>query len=104
MGVIQQDGQLELRELTAASLDKLLEGHSTLQTQQLQLHQGQELMETSLNNNLERLAQEKALIASGQELVAQLVQDITKRMGEGTSQPFSFQRLSQVTLTSCVSF
>lgn len=39
-------------------------------------------MESSLRDNLQRLSQEKALIASGQELVAQLIQGITKRMGE----------------------
>ncbi|MEQ2247267.1 hypothetical protein ILYODFUR_007600, partial [Ilyodon furcidens] len=73
-------GQLELKELTAASLDKLLEGHSALQYQQDKLHEGQEHMEGSLRENMERLGQEKALIASGQELVAQLIQGITKRM------------------------
>ncbi|XP_035996921.1 protein brambleberry [Fundulus heteroclitus] len=73
-------GQLELKELTAASLDKLLEGHSALQSQQGKLHEGQEQMESSLRDNLQRLGQEKALIASGQELVARLIQGITKRM------------------------
>lgn len=38
-------------------------------------------MESSLRDNLQRLSQEKALIASGQELVAQLMQGITQRMG-----------------------
>lgn len=75
-----KEGQLELRRMTAASLDKVLEGHSTLQAQQSKLYEEQEQMETSLKNNLERLGQEKALIASGQELVAQLIQGITQRM------------------------
>ncbi|KAM7387738.1 hypothetical protein PAMP_023958 [Pampus punctatissimus] len=75
-----KEGQLELRELTAASLDKVLEGHSALQAQQGKLHEGQEQMESSLKDNLERLGREKALIASGQELVAQLIQGITNRM------------------------
>ncbi|XP_071342462.1 protein brambleberry isoform X2 [Trachinotus anak] len=75
-----KEGQLELREMTAASLDKLLEGHSALQAQQGKLYEGQGQMENSLKDNLERLGQEKALIASGQELVAQLIQGITKRM------------------------
>lgn len=73
---------MELRELTSASLDKLLQGHSALQVQQGKLWEGQEQMESSLRTNLERLSQEKALIASGQELVAQLIQGITRRMGE----------------------
>lgn len=76
-----QNGQLELKELTAASLDKLLDGHKALQTQQGKLHEGQEQMESSLRANLQRLSQEKALIASGQELVAQLIQGIMQRMG-----------------------
>ncbi|XP_026201587.1 protein brambleberry [Anabas testudineus] len=75
-----KEGQLELRELTAASLDKLLQGHSALHAQQGKLYEGQEQMESSLKDNLKRLTQEKALIASGQELVAQLIQGITKRM------------------------
>ncbi|XP_054645006.1 protein brambleberry isoform X2 [Dunckerocampus dactyliophorus] len=75
-----KDGQLELREMTAASLDKLLQGHSALQDRQVKLHEGQEHMESSLRDNLQRLGQEKALIASGQQLVAQLIQGITERM------------------------
>ncbi|XP_047444239.1 protein brambleberry [Mugil cephalus] len=75
-----KEGQLELKELTSASLDKLVEGHSALQAQQGKLYEGQEQMESSLRDNLQRLGQEKALIASGQELVAQLIQGITKRM------------------------
>lgn len=74
---------MELKELTAASLDKLLDGHNALQAQQGKLYEGQELMEGSLRDNLERLGQEKALIASGQELVAKLIQGITQKMGEG---------------------
>lgn len=77
-----QVGQLELKELTAASLDKLLDGHKALQAQQRKLYEGQDQMESSLKNNLQRLSQEKALIASGQELVAQLIQGITQRMGK----------------------
>ncbi|XP_022076314.2 protein brambleberry [Acanthochromis polyacanthus] len=83
-------GQLELKELTAASLDKLLEGHSTLRAQQGKLHEGQEQMESSLKDNLDRLGQEKALIASGQELVAQLIQGITQRM-ENVSEHLQIQ-------------
>ncbi|XP_008276425.1 protein brambleberry isoform X2 [Stegastes partitus] len=83
-------GQLELKELTAASLDKLLEGHSALQAQQGKLYEGQEQMEGSLKDNLERLGQEKALIASGQELVAQLIQGITQRM-ENVSEHLQIQ-------------
>ncbi|KAL6108389.1 uncharacterized protein ACO6RY_18922 [Pungitius sinensis] len=75
-----KEGQLELKELTASSLDKLLDGHSALQAQQGKLYEGQGQMESSLKDNLERLGQEKALIASGQQLVAQLIQSITKRM------------------------
>ncbi|XP_044055337.1 protein brambleberry isoform X2 [Siniperca chuatsi] len=85
-----KEGQLELKELTAASLDKLFEGHSALQAQQGKLYEGQEQMEGSLRDNLERLSQEKALIASGQELVAQLIQDITKRM-ENVSEHLQIQ-------------
>lgn len=63
-------------------MDKLLDGHSALQAQQGKLYEGQGQMESSLRDNLQRLNQEKALIASGQELVAQLIKGITQRMGE----------------------
>ncbi|XP_051739533.1 protein brambleberry isoform X1 [Ctenopharyngodon idella] len=75
-----KEGQNELREMTAASLDKLLEGHSALQLQQGALKEGQEQLDASISENLERLAQEKALISTGQQLVAQLIQGITQRM------------------------
>ncbi len=73
---------MELKELTAASLEKLMDGHKALQDQQGKLYEGQEQMENSLRDNLERLGQEKALIASGQELVAKLIKGITKKMGK----------------------
>ncbi|CAL8254848.1 unnamed protein product [Merluccius merluccius] len=75
-----KDGQVELKELTAASLDKLLQGHNALQAQQVELWEGQGQLESSLKGNLEQLGKEKALIASGQELVARLIQGITHRM------------------------
>ncbi|RXN04590.1 brambleberry-like protein [Labeo rohita] len=78
--VHDQEGQKELREMTAASLDKLLEGHSALQLQQGALKEGQEQLDASISENLQRLAQEKALISTGQQLVAQLIQGITQRM------------------------
>lgn len=40
-------------------------------------------METSISGNLEMLAEEKALIASGHHLVADLIEGITKKMGTG---------------------
>ncbi|KAM9832043.1 protein brambleberry [Neosynchiropus ocellatus] len=85
-----KDGQLELRELTSASLDRLLAGHGTLQSQQAELRAGQELMEDSLAQNLRRLGQEKALIASGQELVAQLIQGVAQKM-ENVSENLQLQ-------------
>ncbi|XP_068446143.1 protein brambleberry [Clinocottus analis] len=87
-----KEGQLALKDLTAASLDKLLDGHGALQDQQRKLHEGQGQMESSLRNNLERLGQEKALIASGQELVAKLIQAITKKM-ENVSEHLQVQGL-----------
>ncbi|XP_026095379.1 protein brambleberry-like isoform X2 [Carassius auratus] len=75
-----KEGQKELKEMTAASLDKLLEGHSALQLQQGALKEGQGQLDASISQNLQRLAQEKALISTGQQLVAQLIQGITQRM------------------------
>ncbi|KAF7702002.1 protein brambleberry [Silurus meridionalis] len=75
-----KEGQRELRDMTAASLDRLLEGHSALQLQQGALKEGQEQLDASISNNLQRLAQEKALISTGQQLVAQLIQGITQRI------------------------
>ncbi|KAI1888808.1 hypothetical protein AGOR_G00172560 [Albula goreensis] len=75
-----KDGQQELKEVTAASLEKVLLGHSALQEQQGALQQGQDQLESSISSNLQRLSQEKALIASGQELLAQLIKGITQRI------------------------
>ncbi|XP_076863218.1 protein brambleberry isoform X2 [Brachyhypopomus gauderio] len=75
-----KEGQRELRDLTAASLDRLLEGHSSLQLQQGALKEGQEQLDASITTNLQSLAQEKALISTGQQLVAQLIEGITHRM------------------------
>ncbi|XP_048114065.1 protein brambleberry isoform X2 [Alosa alosa] len=75
-----KEGQKELRDLTAASLDKLLDGHNVLQLQQGVLRDGQEQLDASISANLQTLAQEKALISTGQELVAQLIQGISQRM------------------------
>ncbi|KAG2458523.1 BMBL protein, partial [Polypterus senegalus] len=75
-----KDGQMELKELTSASLDKVLSSQSSLLEQQSVLKEGQSKLETSIDTNLERLAQERALIASGQQLVAQLIENITWRM------------------------
>ncbi|KAL1022693.1 hypothetical protein UPYG_G00031110 [Umbra pygmaea] len=75
-----KEGQQELKELTSASLERLLEGHGALATQQEVLWEGQDKLQNSLSSNLERLGQEKALIASGQELVGQLIQGIMQRM------------------------
>lgn len=76
-----KEGQKELREMTAASLDKLLEGHGTLQLQQHLLKEGQDQLDSSISENLQQLAQEKALISTGQQLVAQLIQGVAQRMG-----------------------
>ncbi len=84
-----QEGQKELREMTAASLDKLLEGHGTLQLQQGALKEGQQQLDASISENLQRLAQEKALISTGQQLVAQLIQGITQRMGQSHKNAFN---------------
>ncbi|KAG7268747.1 hypothetical protein CRUP_034581 [Coryphaenoides rupestris] len=79
-------GQAELKDLTAASLDKLQLGHRALHDQQGVLRAGQGQLESSLRVNLEQLGQEKALIASGQELVARLIQDITHKMEDVSDQ------------------
>ncbi|XP_062858781.1 protein brambleberry [Trichomycterus rosablanca] len=75
-----KEGQQELRDITAASLDRLLEGHSALKLQQGALMEGQEQLDASISANLQRLSQEKALISTGQQLVAQLIQGITQKI------------------------
>ncbi|XP_053498093.1 protein brambleberry isoform X2 [Ictalurus furcatus] len=75
-----KEGQRELRDMTAASLDRLLDGHSALQLQQGALKEGQQQLDASISANLQRLTQEKALISTGQQLVAQLIQGITQRI------------------------
>ncbi|XP_067416192.1 protein brambleberry-like isoform X2 [Emydura macquarii macquarii] len=75
-----KDGQEELKELTAESLHQVVSSQHELLLQQEKMQDSQEQMESSIHSNLEQLTQEKALIASGQQQVAQLIEGITKRM------------------------
>nr|XP_006131757.1 protein brambleberry-like [Pelodiscus sinensis] len=75
-----KDGQEELKELTAESLHKVVSSQQELLLQQEKLQDSQLQVESSIHSNLEQLTQEKALIASGQQQVAQLIEGITKRM------------------------
>ncbi|KAM5158386.1 protein brambleberry-like [Mantella aurantiaca] len=77
---ILKDGQEQLKELTSDSLQKVLSSQSDILSQQEQLQTNQEKMETSISGNLELLTEEKALIASGHHLVAEMIQGITKKM------------------------
>ncbi|KAE8599869.1 hypothetical protein XENTR_v10017374 [Xenopus tropicalis] len=81
-----KDGQEELKELTSESLQKVVSSQNELLGQQELLQNNQEKMENSINGNLEMLAEEKALIASGHHLVAQLIEGITKKMENVSSQ------------------
>lgn len=60
----------------------MVRGQHELLVEQERLQGGQEQMASSLRGNLEQLAQEEALIASGQQQVAQLIEGITRKMGE----------------------
>ncbi|KAL8181539.1 UNVERIFIED_CONTAM: hypothetical protein K2H54_005578 [Gekko kuhli] len=75
-----KDGQEELKELTSESLQNVVSSQQEMLTRQARLQGGQDQMEESIHSNLDRLAQEKALIASGHQQVAQLIEGITKRM------------------------
>ncbi|XP_072266649.1 protein brambleberry-like [Pyxicephalus adspersus] len=83
---ILKDGQEELKELTSESLQKVLSSQSDILSQQEQLQNNQEKMENSITGNLEMLAEEKALIASGHHLVAEMIEGITKKMENVSSQ------------------
>ncbi|XP_029448065.1 protein brambleberry-like isoform X2 [Rhinatrema bivittatum] len=73
-------GQEELKELTAESLQKVVSSQQELLLQQDQLQDSQTQMESSITDNLQQLAQEKALIASGHKLLAQLIEGISEKM------------------------
>ncbi|XP_034980347.1 protein brambleberry-like [Zootoca vivipara] len=75
-----KSGQEELKELTSESLQKVATSQEALLAQQEKLQGSQMQMGESLHDNLDQLVQEKALIASGQQQVAQLIEGITKRM------------------------
>ncbi|XP_069813069.1 protein brambleberry-like isoform X2 [Dendropsophus ebraccatus] len=75
-----KDGQEQLKELTSESLQRVLSSQNELLNQQEQLQNNQEQMESSITGNLEKLAEEKALIASGHHLVADLIEGITRKM------------------------
>nr|XP_008119123.1 PREDICTED: LOW QUALITY PROTEIN: protein brambleberry [Anolis carolinensis] len=77
---ILKSGQEELRALTSESLQRVVGGQERLLAQQEAFQGSQEHMEESIQRNLAQLAQEKALIASGQQQVAQLIEGITRRM------------------------
>lgn len=78
----RQRSQEELKLLTSESLQRVVSAQEELLTRQETLRGGQAEMEDSLSSNLEHLVQEKALIASGQQQVAELLEGITRRMGE----------------------
>uniref|UniRef100_A0ABM5GDJ1 Protein brambleberry-like isoform X1 n=1 Tax=Pogona vitticeps TaxID=103695 RepID=A0ABM5GDJ1_9SAUR len=75
-----KSGQEELKTLTSESLEKVASGQQDLLVQQERFQNSQEQMEASIQGNLAQLAEEKALIASGQQQVAQLIEGIMKRM------------------------
>ncbi|KAM3927753.1 protein brambleberry-like [Leptodactylus fuscus] len=75
-----KDGQEELKELTSESLQRVLSSQNDLLTQQEQLQNNQEKMEGAISGNLELLGQEKALIASGHHLLADMIEGITRKM------------------------
>ncbi|XP_062424556.1 protein brambleberry-like [Rhea pennata] len=75
-----KEEQAALRELTAESLQRALSGQRELLAQQERLRGSQGQMETSIHSSLEQLAQEKALLATWQHHIAQLVEGITEKM------------------------
>ncbi|KAF7237184.1 Protein brambleberry [Varanus komodoensis] len=80
-----KSGQEELKALTSESLQKVVSSQQELLAQQEEFRGSQGLMEESIHSNLDQLAQEKALIASGQQQVVQLIEGITQRMEEVSS-------------------
>ncbi|XP_048338903.1 protein brambleberry-like [Sphaerodactylus townsendi] len=82
---ILKNGQEELKVLTSESLQNVVSSQQELLLQQAKLQGSQDQMEEAIHGNLGQLAQEKALIASGHQQVAQLIEGITKRM-ENVSQ------------------
>ncbi|XP_032896845.1 protein brambleberry-like isoform X2 [Amblyraja radiata] len=74
---ILKDGQAELRELTAASLEKLVNSQKLLLQQQEQLEAWRQDVESSINANLEKLAQGRAVPTGGHQLIAELIEGIT---------------------------
>nr|XP_028594376.1 protein brambleberry-like [Podarcis muralis] len=77
---ILKSGQEELKELTSESLQKVATSQEAILAQQEKLQGSQVQMEESIHDNLDQLVREKALIASGQQQVAELIEGITKRM------------------------
>nr|XP_033786275.1 protein brambleberry-like isoform X2 [Geotrypetes seraphini] len=73
-------GQEELKDLTAESLQKVVSSQQELLLQQGQLQDSQAQMGSSIADNLQQLTQEKALIASGHQLMAQLIEGINEKM------------------------
>ncbi|KAG8134037.1 hypothetical protein E2320_011790, partial [Naja naja] len=84
--------QEELKLLTSESLQRVVSAQEELLVRQETLRGGQAQMEDSLSSNLEHLVQEKALIASGQKQVAELLEGITRRMDTNVGLFLAYQK------------
>ena len=73
--------QSEVKELAVSSLSTLHEYHKESEAREQEVAQRQEGMKERIAQNLEQLTQEKVLIHSGQQLLANMTEDIKRQLG-----------------------
>ncbi|XP_064459525.1 protein brambleberry-like [Ornithodoros turicata] len=77
--------QQKVSSLTSETLDAVASGHVKLLLEQERLTQSQGKIQTFVEDNLEQLTKEKALIAAGQKELAAMTEDVRKRLDNASS-------------------
>lgn len=73
--------QSEVKELAVSSLNTLHKYHKESEAREQEVAQRQEGVKERIAQNLEQLTQEKVLIHSGQQLLANMTEDIKRQLG-----------------------
>ena len=74
--------QSEVKQLASSSLETLHDFQQQSVARDRELEERQEGMREKISHNLEQLAHEKVLINSGQQLLANMTEDIKRQLGK----------------------
>lgn len=75
-------GQQKLHETTLNSIQAVSEGQEQLKKQQSDLQQAQLMGQLAIEDNIQQLVREKALIKAGHEQIAKMTQDVRLKLGD----------------------